>query len=275
MSEEDRSTTLSKLESHLGLSFTNKTLLDQAFTHSSYTYESADKTLVDNERMEFLGDAVLKIVVSEYLFNKFPQKNEGDLTKIRAFVVSDNSFAKISRNIDLGEYLLLGNNEKRTGGKSRKSNLANVFEALVGAIFLDAGLGKARDFVMELLAPEIEKVSRAGFTLDYKSTLQETVQKKKWPLPIYHVIKESGPKHRRVFWIEVKVKGKVLGQGRGGTKKDAEQRAAAIALRNLRGTEREPKKDHGQKGGMRGIFQQVRKIISSSKNHPVKHQDKP
>jgi ribonuclease-3 len=131
--------------------------------------------------------------------------------------------------------MLLGQNEKKTGGKSRRSNLANVFESLIGAVYLDAGLGKARDFLLEQISSEIEKVSRAGFIRDYKSALQELVQQNKWGLPQYHVIREIGPKHKKVFLVEVKVRGRGHGTGRGLSKKDAEQRAAFEALRKLKG----------------------------------------
>jgi ribonuclease III len=220
---------LAELESKLGLSFVNKTLLSQAFTHSSYAHESTDK-IFDNERLEFLGDAVIKLVISEYLYNKYPASQEGDMTKIRAVAISDEIFFDVAKRLKLGEYLLLGANEKRTGGAERKSNVANVFEAFIGALYLDAGLGKSRDILLGLLVPEIEKISKTDYMKDYKSALQEYVQKKKWGLPSYHVIKESGPKHKKMFSIEVMIKGQSHGVGQGHNKKEGEQAAAKVAL---------------------------------------------
>ncbi|MBU0687012.1 MAG: ribonuclease III [Candidatus Margulisbacteria bacterium] len=230
----DRDEKLKELEKSLGISFLNHSLFNQALTHSSYAYEMRHKDVLDNERLEFLGDAVIKLVISEYLYNKFPEKAEGDLTKIRASVISDRTLAAISRKLKLGTYFLLGMNEKKTGGRSRKSNLANALEALIGAIYLDAGIGKARDFLLENVTSEIDKVSREGYIRDYKSALQEFVQQHKWGLPLYRVFRETGPKHKKVFWIEVKVKGKKQGEGRGLNKKEAEQRAAFEALRSLK-----------------------------------------
>ncbi|OGC12001.1 ribonuclease III [candidate division WOR-1 bacterium RIFOXYA12_FULL_52_29] len=232
-----RLTELQDLEKRVSVPFINQNLLNQAMTHSSYAHE---KNLKDNERLEFLGDAVLKLVVTEYIYNKFPTHDEGDLTKIRAAVISDETLAKIGQQLELGEALLLSLNEKKGGGSNRKSNLANAFEALIGAVYLDAGLGRARDLILENLRGEIEIVSKVGYIRDYKSTLQEFVQKNKWTLPQYRVIKENGPEHRRIFFVEVKVNGKSLGIGRGNNKKEAEQRAATVALKALKGDDKKP-----------------------------------
>lgn len=234
----ERQSELNELESKLGATFQNKQTLNQALTHSSYGHEN---NIPDNERLEFLGDAVLKLVVSEYLYHKFPEKDEGDLTKIRAAVISDDSLAKIGAKLNLGQYLLMSENEKRTGGVKRKSNLANTLEAILGAIYIDAGLGKPRDMIIWFLTDMIELHSRAGFISDYKSAVQEYAQKHKWELPRYRVVKETGLRHRRVFWMEVKLKGKVLGVGRGRNKKEAEQRAAMQALRTLKKEDKEIK----------------------------------
>lgn len=218
------------LEEKLGISFLNKPLLNQSLTHSSYANENG---VPDNERLEFLGDAVIKIVVSEYLYNKFPTRPEGDLTKIRASVISDDTLADIANKMGLGEYILFSKNEEVSGGSRRKSNSANAFEALIGAVYLDAGLGKIRDFLVDKLKEEIDKVSQAGYIADFKSALQEFAQKRKWELPMYRVIKETGPKHKKVFIIGVKLKGRFLGKGKGANKKEAEQKAAEQALRIL------------------------------------------
>lgn len=248
---------LREIEKKLGTSFQNKLLLNQSLTHSSFGHENK---IPDNERLEFLGDAILKLVISEYLFNKFPQKAEGDLTKIRAAVISDETLAAVGRKMLIGKYLLLSSNEKRTGGDRRKSNLANVLEAVIGAIFLDAGIGKSREVILKVLTGEIDKVSRAGYICDYKSALQEFTQKRKWDLPRYRVFKETGPKHRRVFWMEVKVKGRKIGVGRGGNKKEAEQRAAMQALSHLKADGKAKKKDK-KSPGIQGFISGVRKRI--------------
>jgi ribonuclease III len=247
---------LQEVEKKLETSFINKSLLNQAFVHSSYGHEN---NIPDNERLEFLGDAVLKLVVSEYIYHKFPDRAEGDLTKIRAAVISDETLARIGRDQSLGNYLLLSSNERRTGGTRKKSNLANTFEALIGAVFIDSGIGKSRNFIIEALRAEIEKSSRKGYIIDYKSALQEYSQKRKWQLPFYRVIKETGPKHRRVFWMEVKIKGKKYGTGRGRNKKEAEQRAATQALKALKSEEKNGEKKVNK--GIKKLITHVRKRI--------------
>lgn len=254
----EREKELQEIEKKLGSSFLNKQLLNQALTHSSYGHE---KSLPDNERLEFLGDAVLKLVTTEHLYNKFPGYAEGDLTKIRATVISDDTLGNVGRKMDLGEYLLLSANEKKSGGQKRKSNVANTFEALIGAIYLDAGLGKVRDILIDLLRDEIEKVSRVGYIRDYKSALQEYAQKQKWELPHYRVIKEAGLRHRRVFWMEVKVKGKRCGIGRGANKKEAEQRAASMALKRVKMGEKQRTEGKETSSGLRGLISRVRRKI--------------
>ncbi|MCU0641010.1 MAG: ribonuclease III [Candidatus Margulisbacteria bacterium] len=264
----ERERALQELEKKLGLSFLNKSLLNQSLSHSSYGHA---KGVADNERLEFLGDAVLKLVTTEYLYNKFPDRAEGDLTKIRAAVISDETLAQIAKKLLLGDFLLLSENEMKSGGQKRKSNIANAFEALLGAVFLDAGLGKARDLVLDALRDEIEKVSRAGYISDYKSALQEYAQKHKYELPHYRVIKESGPKHRRVFWMEVKVKGRRYGVGRGANKKESEQRAAAMGLKRIKQEERgaAPEKrpavrrsGDNRTAGIRALLNKVRKKMN-------------
>ncbi|MEA3493596.1 MAG: ribonuclease III [Candidatus Margulisiibacteriota bacterium] len=245
---------LNEIEKKIGTSFLNKALLNQAFVHSSYGHE---KSTPDNERLEFLGDAVLKLVISEYIYHKFPDRAEGDLTKIRAAVISDETLSRIGKALSLGNYLLLSPNERRTGGTRKKSNMANTFEALIGAVFLDSGIGKSRDLIIESLRAEIEKTSRKGYIVDFKSALQEYAQKRRWQLPYYRVIKESGPKHRRVFWMEVKIKGKQYGVGRGRSKKESEQRAATQALRKLKLEEKQGEKKVNK--GIRNLITTVRK----------------
>ncbi|MBN2058155.1 MAG: ribonuclease III [Candidatus Saganbacteria bacterium] len=252
---------LQEFEKKLGTSFLNLALLNHSLTHSSFGHEYK---VPDNERLEFLGDAILKLVISEYLYHKFPDRAEGDLTKYRAAVISDETLAGVGRNLAIGEYLLLSANEKRTGGTRRKSNLANALEAVIGAVFLDAGIGKSREMILGFLTPEIEKVTQEGYIRDYKSALQEYAQKRKWDLPHYRVIKETGPKHRRVFWMEVKIKNKRYGTGRGRNKKEAEQRAAMHALHHIKNEERSRggnKRRNEKKPGIKGILSSVRKRI--------------
>ena len=249
---------LAELEKKLKVTFLNKQLLNQSLTHSSFAHE---KGIPDNERLEFLGDAVIKLVISEYIYHKFPTKPEGDLTKIRATVISDDTLANVANKVKLGANLLLSENEKRTGGHERKSNVANAFESIIGAIYIDAGLGKVRDFLVEHLRDEIEKVSKEGYIQDYKSALQEYVQKKKWALPHYKVFKEIGPKHQKIFIIGVKIKGRTMGEGKGANKKEAEQKAAEEALKRLQAEEKKPAPPAGKHGPIKGILQKVKKSI--------------
>ncbi len=233
MITKERERELAEIEKKLGISFLNKALLNQALTHSSYAHEIRQKGIYDNERLEFLGDAVLKLVVSEYLYNKFPGHQEGDLTKIRAVAISDDVLSIISARLRIGNFILLGANERRSGGRERKSILANVFEAIIAAVYLDGGIGKARDLILSMLSGEIEKLSAEGYIKDFKSALQELVQKKGWGLPNYVVINETGPRHKKIFLMEVRIKGRPFGKGRGLNKKEAEQDAAKGAYNNL------------------------------------------
>jgi len=255
MINKDRERELAELEKKLGITFINKALLNQSLTHSSYAHEIKQKGIIDNERLEFLGDAVLKVVVSEYLYNKFPSHSEGDLTKIRASAISDETLSIVSHRLKIGAYLLLSSNERRSGGRERRSNLANAFEAIIGAIYLDGGIGKARDLILDFLRGEIEKMSTAGYISDYKSVLQELVQKKGWGLPSYYVTRETGPKHKKVFYMNVKIKGRVFGGGKGLSKKEAEQEAAKKAYLRLK---------KGRRGGrapFRGVRRFIRKVV--------------
>ena len=256
MINKERERELAELEKKLGISFLSKSLLDQALTHSSYAHELRQQGILDNERLEFLGDAVLKLAVSEYLFNKFPGHQEGDLTKIRATAISDETLASVASRLKLGAYLLLSANEKFSGGRDRKSNLANAFEALIGAVYLDGGIGKSRDLILDFLRADIEKMSSEGYMKDFKSALQELVQKKGWGLPGYVVTKESGPRHKKVFYMDVRVKGRKFGEGRGFSKKEAEQDAAKRAyLAFTRKKKKAPVPFRGMKNFIKKIAQ--------------------
>ncbi len=232
-----RKQALDELQEKLGASFLDTGILDQALTHSSFGNELLRQDIKNNERLEFLGDAVLKLVISDHLFRNFPDLAEGDLTKIRAAVVSDLALSEISKKLGIGKYLLLGKNERASGGELKKSNLANALESSIAALYLDRGLESAAEVVIRLLKEQITKASAKDFIIDYKSALQELCQKNKWGLPFYQVTKELGPKHKKIFWIAVKIKGKKCGSGRGRTKKEAEQHAAKEALQKFNETE--------------------------------------
>ena len=216
------------------IEFKNLGLLNTALTHCSYAKTGQDPA--DNERLEFLGDAVLKLVISEYLFARFPEKDEGFLTKIRAVLVSDSLLADIGARSGLGEYLLLSRNEERNGGRARKSNLANSVEAVIAAYYLDSGLDRAREFLLRIYEPLLAgEIEQAG-DQDYKSVLQEKIQALGWKLPEYHVIQERGPEHDKTFTTQVCVgKGlkKYRKSGQGRTKKESEQHAAHSLLKLL------------------------------------------
>lgn len=228
--------TLHEMEKYLGVSFTNIELLNNALTHRSFARENKNNTLPDNERLEFLGDAILKLIVSEYLFKTYPQQNEGYLTKLRSLIVSDTMLAEISKIHKLGNFLQMSKNEFTNGGAMRKSNIANLLEALFGAVFLDQGLDKARELVLKLLQPLFAQAEAMIKVTDYKSLLQEQVQALGWKLPEYRVIQELGPEHDKTFMVQVRVgKGlkKYKEEGSGRTKKEAEQMAAEKLLKEI------------------------------------------
>jgi len=225
----ERQEILKAVEKLLNITFKDKELLDKALTHKSYTHESGHEKRPHNERLEFFGDAVLKLVISEYLLLKYPEHTEGQLTKVRASAVSDNHLYKLSRDLELGKFLRMSINEKRTGGEKRKSNLANLLEALFGAAYLDTGIAGSTKLILSVMKKSIDLIILEDKEKDFKSSLQEFVQRAGWQLPDYKVIKETGPDHHKLFTISVRV-GKGLkrakSDGVGRTKKDAEQEAA-------------------------------------------------
>ncbi|MEW6096692.1 MAG: ribonuclease III [bacterium] len=232
---ESRRQQLKELQSALGVEFNDIRILNQSLTHTSYAYElNGNNGVFHNERLEFLGDVVLGLIISEYIYKKYPDYMEGELAKIRAKVVSRPILAKGSKHLNLGEYLLLGKGEEITGGRSRHSILANTFEAVIGAIYLDSGLEKARYFILEQFSEEIEKIIYNVHVQDYKTDFQEFTQKKFRTLPLYKVISKEGPDHNRIFEVAVIVKGKTWGTGKGKSKKEAEQKAAFFALQQLK-----------------------------------------
>lgn len=237
MIDPQREKSLKRLEKKLKIVFNDINLLDQALTHKSYVYEKKLDDCSDNERLEFLGDAVLKLVISHNLLKKYPKKDEGDLTRIRAIIVSDNYLAKVAESLSLGSYLQLSENERRTGGQKRRSNIANAMEAVFGAAFIDGGVNAAEKIIIGLLDKYIDDLVESEEIVDHKSMLQELVQSRKWSLPIYKVVKETGPDHKKRFFIEVEIRceDKIwVGKGDSNTKKEAEQKAAENVLGKIK-----------------------------------------
>lgn len=218
---------LTQLEQRIGICFQNKALFQQAFTHTSYAHEK--KNRLDNERLEFLGDAVLELIVSEYLFSRYPEKSEGVLTRIRARVVCEPALAFFARELEFGQYMRLGKGEEMTGGRTRPSLLADVFEAFIGALFLDQDLMVAKQFLHKIVFPQVSEEWLAQMT-DAKSQLQEFVQQERLGIIDYRIVDIQGPAHDRHFVAEVYLDDKSLGKGSGRSKKEAEQQAAGQAL---------------------------------------------
>ncbi len=210
--------------------FKDKNLLYTALSHSSYANEHKNQGVKCNERLEFLGDAILGFVVGEYIYKKFESWPEGKLTKLRASVVCENMLSKKGRELGINKELRLGKGEENTGGRERNSIIADAVESIIGAIYLDGGIGEARSFILELLEDEIENMSSTVTILDAKTTLQEIIQKKSQEPIEYKIIGESGPAHCKLFEVEVHHRGFILGKGNGKSKKEAEQRAALEAI---------------------------------------------
>ena len=208
------------------------TLLNNALTHSSYANESKVSDTKDNERLEFLGDSVLSISVSDWLYMNL-SFNEGEYTKIRSAVVSEDSLAKVAEKLQLDKYLLIGRGEELTGGRHKKAILADCTEAVFAAIYLDNGMDYARKFILDLLLPEIKKVSENKVTGDYKTLLQEYVQKKYKTVPVYSLVSSAGPEHNPVFMYKVEFNNKVFGPEKGHNKKEAEQAVARLACMQI------------------------------------------
>ncbi|HIZ84804.1 MAG TPA: ribonuclease III [Firmicutes bacterium] len=218
---------MKKLEEAIGYTFKNPKLLQRAMSHSSYANEMRLHE-GSNERLEFLGDAVLSIVVSDYIFKHFSHLPEGELTKLRASLVCEKSLYGFSRQLGLGDYLLLGKGEQQNGGRERPSILADAFEALLAAIYLDGGMEQARQFVLRFVKPELHGGPEAF--KDYKTALQEIIQQNPEELLQYVLVDESGPDHDKSFTVEVRLNSNVIGVGKGHSKKAAEQAAASQAL---------------------------------------------
>ena len=224
---------LAALQQTLGISFNDPSLLEQALVHSSYINENPGFALASNERLEFLGDAVLGLVVAEKLYQDFPHSTEGEMTRLRAALVRRDTLARMARTIKLGDYLYLGKGEEASGGRRKPANLAGALEAMIAAIFLDQGSTTTREVILRLFNEELQKVASQGGGVDYKSQLQELIQAREQQTPAYQLVEAMGPDHDRRFTVEVRVGDTVLGKGSGKSKKLAETEAARAALEQL------------------------------------------
>lgn len=233
MIPQKREIHLRRLLQRLQINMKNLEQLSIALTHPSFLLEKeGSSVLVNNQRLEFLGDAVVDLVVGQYLFEEFPGKPEGELTKMRAALVCESSLASAARRVSLGEYLLIGKGERSCGGADRSSNLADAWEAMVGAIYLELGIDAVRPLILNHIRPELEQV-RKGHYGDYKTQLQEVVQRHKEDTVSYEIVREDGPDHAKTFTACVRINGIVRAEGIGKTKKEAEQAAACRTLIQL------------------------------------------
>ena len=219
------------LEAAIGYKFKNIALLQNALAHSSYANERWHNSLMSNERLEFLGDSILGMCVAEYLYCTFPDRPEGELTRMRADMVCEQTLANVAGRIGLGEHLLLGKGEEQGGGRTRNSILADAVESVIAASFLDGGMGAAKQFIQKFILVEVPV--KKLHNIDYKTSLQELVQQKKNQVLSYALVGESGPDHDKHFEVEVSLNGKVVGLGSGSSKKRAEQDAARVAIESL------------------------------------------
>jgi len=224
---------LTNLEKNLGLKFQNQGFLKQALTHRSYLNEFKNRNLQSNERLEFLGDAVLGFVVSTWLFKKFPQYFEGKLTNFRSNLVKTPSLSKIAQKLEIGNYLLLSKGEKEGKGQENPTLLANAMEAIIGAIFLDQGIKATKIFIKTHFQSLLEEIIQSGKLKDYKSLLQEKIQAQTSQSPVYKTVKEEGPEHQKIFTVSVTTNGELLAIGTGKSKQKAEQQAAQKALEKI------------------------------------------
>ncbi len=224
---------ITAFETKIGLVFQDKTLLQRALTHRSYLNEFPNFPLSDNERLEFLGDAVLGFVIAAFLYHRFPEQPEGYLTNMRAALVRRETLADFARQLNLGQYLLMGHGEAESGGRERPATLCAGFEALIGAIYLDAGLTRVDDLLMPLIVPFLNHLQRQANYKDAKSRLQERVQSTRQITPRYQTINAAGPDHLKEFTVQVFLADQVYGEGRGNSKRQAEQLAAIKALERL------------------------------------------
>lgn len=224
---------LTSLEKTLGHTFKKKSLLREAVTHKSYAHEKQDNLVLFNERMEFLGDAVLELIISEHLYSSNIEYTEADLSKIKAYAVQESTLAEIAKKLDLGKYLLLGKGEELTGGRGKPSLLANAFEAVLAAIYLDGDYKRSKAFVLDQLNDKMEDMTKNNLIFDFKTNLQEIAQAEFGVLPTYVTHKEEGPQHKKTFGVKVFINDDFLGAGSGNTKKAAAQKAAEEGLKKI------------------------------------------
>lgn len=227
MKEKD----LTEFEQLIDVTFKDKEILRQAFTHRSYLNENRGLKAKHNERLEFLGDAVLELVITDYLYKEYPTKNEGDMTSIRSALVNAQTCAEVAKNLDVNDYLLLSRGEAKDEGRARNYILANALEAIIGAIYIDQGYEKARDFIIKNIAPMTEEIVKQELWVDAKSKFQERAQDVIGVTPSYKTIKEEGPDHDKTFTVGVFIQGEMVAEGSGESKQDAEQSAARNALK--------------------------------------------
>ncbi|MDQ2085261.1 ribonuclease III [Herbivorax sp. ANBcel31] len=224
---------IKKLEGKIGYTFKDKNNIILALTHSSYANEYKSQNFTSNERLEFLGDTVLNMIISEDIYNKYYNLSEGEMTKFRSNVICEASLARCAKNINIGEYLLLGKGEENTGGRSRISILSDSVEALIGALYLDAGIERTRFFVLNHMGEMIEESIKGIIFMDYKTQLQEILQRSNEKKVVYEIIDEKGPDHNKVFISQVKIDDRPAGRGKGRTKKEAEQMAAKETIESI------------------------------------------
>jgi ribonuclease III len=221
---------LDQFEQQLGHRFGDRALLLRALTHRSYSHEAREQGVADNETLEFLGDAVLGFVIGDQIFRRFPELDEGSLSKMKAYLVSARSLAQKAQALEMGRVFLLGVGEERSGGRRKDSLLANLYEAVVAAVYLDGGIDAAADFILRTFEEDLSSISEDDLMFhDYKTALQEIAQGRGWPLPEYRVIDETGPDHDKRFVVEVRT-GDCTARGTGTSKKEAQQQAAREAL---------------------------------------------
>jgi ribonuclease-3 len=235
--DDNRINKLKKFEKKAGTDFEDMNLLNNAFCHSSYVNElpmEYSDIVQDNERLEFLGDSVLALIVNHYLFMNFPDYTEGQLSEIKSIIVSEQYLALIANKMDLDEYLLTGRGVRTNAGYNQNALLADTMEAVIGAYYIDRGLDKVRNFILPFLKAEMEKIIKKKHRKDYKSILQFYVQQKYKTYPLYETIHEEGPDHNKTFYVSVLIEGKIYGHGKGSKKKTAQKQAAREALKKLR-----------------------------------------
>ncbi|MBN1532508.1 MAG: ribonuclease III [Spirochaetes bacterium] len=231
-SNKHRIRQLDAFQKIIKIKFKNRTILNRALTHRSFVNESGQE-LADNERLEYLGDSVLALIVNEYLFRQFEHYQEGSLAKIKSAVVSESTLSRVAQRVNLGNFILMGRGEEQSGGRERPSILANTLEAVIGSIYLDSGLKQCRVFVLKLLKQEIETIDSQSYLRDPKTTLQEYVQKIYKERPVYQVVEERGPDHKKEFVVRLMIQGAAVTIGVGSSKRKAEMEAAASALKQI------------------------------------------